>query len=608
MKKMSTRYSLMAIAGLTALVGCGKDGKDGEDGPGYKPPVVDSSQQTSLSLIAHGVEEGLLRFEFEIVDEQNRPITGLTIANAEMAVLTDKGVARSRDDFEGEAIGGAASASDPDASLQELDDGRYEFIAPMPAIDAGSEGIIRLSVGGGDSAIAASGYITLDKAEGLHTSTTAACHACHTDYAASSLRHASYTAVDLEGNTDLLGGCLVCHGNLTREEGGYARNTMQKIGHINHQKFEKDFAPSNCYSCHEQAITQVYSMQTCTDCHDAAGIGSNDLATQFSAFNEGEDARLFHKRVAERNQLRAEHSSTVSAPYMNQDQAYCTDIRLFNNEQQLDIEALLADGTLSYVGAYLHNYYNQGIVGRAARSYEVSYDTQGTATLCFASLDSDVGELMASSRVTFNLGEDASYDGVTLHGYSDMMSGAGYERRLSVTHDSCTTCHTNGTNYHKNGSYGDGGIGCIACHNNGQDRSARNSAPGYGPMVHSMHWGVGSSAVTGEPNSATKLNADNCVSCHAEGIDLYAVPNQFIRAKAFHGGDSSKMASPITANCFACHNSDSALNHMTQNGGTIDEEVTPNWFEQSTSESCATCHGQGKSMGIEKYHVFERIE
>lgn len=79
-----------------------------------------------------------------------------------------------------------------------------------------------------------------------------------------------------------------------------------------------------------------------------------------------------------------------------------------------------------------------------------------------------------------------------------------------------------------------------------------------------------------------------------------------MRAKAFHGGDNTKMASPITVNCFACHNGDSALSHMEQNSGEIDAEVVEGWYLQPTTESCAACHDAGKSFGIDKFHNFER--
>ncbi|WP_028773346.1 multiheme c-type cytochrome [Shewanella waksmanii] len=618
MKGFNKRYLALIVAGAMGLAGCGSDGKDGEDGapgepgPGPNPPVVESSEITNVEVIHHVIEEGQVTFEFQITNEDDALIVGLEKVNAELAAMTENGIARSRDDFEGVKVGGSASEATEGASLTVLENGNYEFIAPMPNVTAGTDGIVRLAVGGGDL-IAKSRYIVVSKPENVHTSTTETCQSCHVDYAASHLKHPSYTAINTDGEVDLVAGCMTCHGNVARDDGGYARNTMQKIGHINHQKFETDFTPTNCYTCHaEPVINTSIAGNGCNDCHT-----SDSAAIQAIAANSDFDAREFHAKSAligleERQTIRAEHSTTTSAIYMNEIGEYCTDLKLFKGEEMLDIEALYADGTLSYASAYLHGYNNASIVGRESRTYETSYKGDGSASLCFAKLDLHTPQIMASSRITFAWGADPSYEGVSFTSYSpvteldNLANETEYDRRHAVTTDSCTTCHNNETNYHKNGSYTEGGLDCVACHNNGQDRNSAGSAPGFGPMVHSMHWGVGASAVTGEPNSATKLNAENCVACHADGIDLYAIPNQFMRAKAFHGGDSTKMASPITANCFACHNDDSALNHMVQQGGSIDEEVVADWYTQPTSESCATCHAEGKSYGIEKFHVFER--
>ncbi|WP_076415658.1 cytochrome c3 family protein [Shewanella sp. UCD-KL12] len=635
MKEFNKRYLALVVAGVVGLSACGSDGKDGSDGEDGKPtppPSVETSTVTNVEMISHALEDGQVRFEFEITDEDNNLISGLEKANAEVAELTEGGIGRSRDDFEGTILGGSASESTEGAELTEIETGRYEFVAPMASVTAGTEGLIRLAVGGGDN-IAKSRYIVVDKSENLHTTSTATCHACHTDYAASSLKHPSYTAINPEGETDLVAGCMTCHGNIARDDGGYARNTMQKIGHINHQKFEKDFAPSNCYTCHEKPIETVYSQQTCIDCHDAANIQTSDLATAFNAFSDGTDMRLFHKQVSDRAELREVHYTTTSAPYLNDslewedypNGGWCTDVALFNTEGdtevQLNIAALYADGTLTYAGAYVHGYQNDSLVGRPSPRGSEQYieNVSGSRSICYPhldGLDSDyrLAGLTASTRVTFKQqDEDGGYDGVSLTSYSDVVDHSGiklqeFDRRHSVTADSCTTCHTNETNYHKNGSYNEGGLDCVACHNNGQDRSAKNSAPGFGPMVHSMHWGVGNTATDpdGEENSAAKLNAENCVACHAEGIDLNAIPNQYILSKAYNGGTSGVMTSPITANCFACHNDDSAKNHMLQQGGEINAEKLEDWYTLPTSESCATCHAEGKSYGIDKFHVFDR--
>ncbi|MEZ9234984.1 MULTISPECIES: multiheme c-type cytochrome [Shewanella] len=617
MKHLTKRKLAFVIAAAMGIAGCGSDGKDGEDGVTPPPPSAETSEITNVDVIHHEIGDGKVTFEFQITNEKDMLIVGLEKANAELAAMTDKGIARSRDDFEGTIVGGSASESTAGASLTVLENGNYEFVAPMPNVTAGTEGIVRLAVGGGDL-IAKSRYIVVSKPENVHTTTTETCQSCHVDFHASDVKHSSYTAIDTEGETDLVAGCLVCHNNVVRDDGGYARNSMQKLGHINHNGFEKDFTATNCYTCHaEPVINTSIAGNGCSDCH------TTDMSDNMAllAANSDFDAREFHVKsekigITERQTIREEHSTTLSAVYMNDLGEYCTDLTLFKGEEVLDIEALYNDGTLSYASTYLHGYHNESLVGRESRNYEESYKGDGTKTFCHPELDLNTPQIMASARVTFKGGnwidDDGKY-GVSLTSYSpvadlaDLNNVTDYDRRHAVTTDSCTTCHNNETNYHKNGSYAEGGLDCVACHNNGQDRSAGNSAPGFGPMVHSMHWGVGSQAgEDGENAAARNLDAANCVSCHADGIELYAIPNQYMLSKAYNGGDSGVMTSPITANCYACHNGEQALNHMEQNGGELNVEAGTNWYTNGTSESCATCHDAGKSMGIDKFHNFER--
>lgn len=658
MKGFNKRYLALIVAGAMGLSACGSDGKDGSDGEdgkpgtGPTPPTVDTSTVTSIEVINHVIADGQISFEFQALNEDGIAIDALQKAETKFALKTEKGIALSR---AGTGTNGGYGTFDttkdenPEgASLEINEAGNYSFVMPMENVSAGDEGIVWLRVGGATgSDIARSLPLVVSKPESIHTTATATCQSCHVDYANGSRRHASYTAINTDGETDLVAGCLVCHNNVSRadENGGYATNTLQKIGHINHQKFEKDFAPSNCYTCHAEPIEQVYSQQTCIDCHDAANVGTKALAATFNAFNEGTDMRLFHTQVTKRAELRANHYTTTSVPYTKDDLVWedhetvggwCTDVALFNTEGesdvQLNIAELYADGTLTYAGAYIHGHHNDSLVGRPSprdtntvTNSQYVENADGSRAACYVRLDGLTSDyklagLVASTRVTFKQqDDDGGYDGVSFTSYSDVVDHAGvktqdYERRHSVTADSCTTCHTNETNYHKNGSYAEGGLDCVACHNNGQDRSAKNSAPGFGPMVHSMHWGVGNSLSGAKQdedgnnlvNSAANLNAENCVACHAEGIDLNAIPNQYILSKAYNGGTSGVMTSPITANCFACHNDDSAKNHMLQQGGEINAVKLDDWFTLPTSESCATCHAEGKSYGIDKFHVFDR--
>ncbi|MCC4834030.1 hypothetical protein LMH66_15405, partial [Shewanella sp. 10N.7] len=461
MKNLTKCRLAFVVAAAMGIAGCGSDGKDGEDGapgepgPGPTPPVVEASEVTNVEFISHLVEEGQVTLEFVITDEDDALINGLENAAVYLAAKTDHGIQRSRDG----SVGGSASASDEGATLTMLDDGHYEFVAPMAAVQADTEGLIRLQVGGGDN-IASSPYIIVNKPEMTHTTTTETCYSCHVDYATSDIRHSGYVALNTDGEVDFVGGCMVCHNNVARDvdsegnsldTGGYAKATMQKLGHINHQKFEKDFTPTNCYTCHAEPVMNTsIAGNGCSDCHT-----TGSASAQFIMANSDFDAREFHAKsekigIDERQVIRAEHSTTLSAVYMNDTGAYCTDLSLFKGEEQLSIETLYADGTLSYASTYIHGYHNESIVGRESRSYEESYNADGSKTFCHPTLDLQTAQIMASSRLTFkggNWNDDDGKYGVSFTSYSpvtelaDLSQETEYDRRHAVTTDSCTTCH-----------------------------------------------------------------------------------------------------------------------------------------------------------------------
>ncbi|MDO6680293.1 hypothetical protein Q4546_17200 [Shewanella sp. 4_MG-2023] len=703
MKHLTKSKLAFVIAAAMGIAGCGSDGKDGQDGapgePGEpsNPPVVEMSEVTTVTMINHALEEGQIRYEFEVTNEDGELVNGLAKAEAKFAEKTERGVVMNRDG----AVGGYTDTTKEGAVLNSLGDGHYEFIAPMPAVTTASEGIVWLRVGGDDSTqIARSQPMVVAKAEMIHTTTTETCQSCHVDYAASHLKHPSYTAINADGEVDLVGGCMVCHNNVSQAEdnGGYATNTFQKIGHINHQEFEKDFTPTNCYTCHAEPVMNNGNLtgNGCTDCHN-----TGDVAVASVMADPSFDMRELHASaigVTERKSMRDNYSTETSAVYHDADLeftdhkdvswvgAYCVDVKLFDNSGetpvQLNIGEMYEAHEVTYAGAYVNAYDNETdsivarVIGHGAEGYVERED--GTRSVCYGELLNAPGSgyenahLTTSSRVTLadtNWQDDDGKFGVSFTGYSEVVDNTftaidkPFSRRHNIDANSCTTCHTNETNYHKNGSYNDGGESCIACHNNGQDRAGArtvaldafvsdemrikagyiiavndrdtgeqtgwkaNSAGGFGPMVHAWHWGEfqpikGSELVEQRDgsfeeelitNSAINLNADNCVSCHSGGIDLYAIPDRFMKTKASNGGSTGEsggfgiVSSPIGANCVVCHESASAESHMEANGASFNIQAeSADWYTAPAGESCATCHAEGKSFGIEKFHNFER--
>jgi len=615
MKILNKRYLALVVAGAMGLSACGSDGKDGEDGTTPPPPTVEGSQVTNVEMLSHTLEEGLVRFEFEITNEEGVLITGLEQASAEVAALTEKGIQRSRDG----SVGGSANASTDGASLTMTQDGRYEFVAPMAAVNAGTEGLIRLAVGGGDN-IAKSRYIVVDKTENIHTTSTATCQSCHVDFLASSIKHSSYTAINPEGETDLVAGCMACHNHVPRDvddggnslnTGGYAKNSLQKIGHINHQQFEGGFAPSNCYTCHAEPITQVYTTDTCLDCHIEAGV---TVPVNMNAFAADQDFRSLHTQMPKQQTIDEVHYTVTSTPELKEGLS-CTTLSLLNtaSEQEvaLNIGEMVGAGEIAISMSFMK--FHGNITDTASGTTSSTDNQDGSREYCttYVTPEGDDTGLMALSRVTFSPNEG---DQVIISSKSAALFADGSEeaRRFNVTSESCTTCHNSHGEFHKTGGFADGGMSCLSCHYTGKDRRSGYSGPGFGPMIHGKHWGEGSyKVVDGEKeyNSAAALDAVNCVACHDSVVDLYEMPNQYMPSKSFNGGSDGVVTSQITANCFACHNDEQAKNHMMSNGGeinTLTTDLGDEWYLTPTNESCATCHAEGKSYGIEKFHKFER--
>uniref|UniRef100_Q0HWT5 Outer membrane cytochrome MtrC/MtrF-like domain-containing protein n=1 Tax=Shewanella sp. (strain MR-7) TaxID=60481 RepID=Q0HWT5_SHESR len=645
---------LVALTLTGALVGCGSDGKDGKDGvdgtdgqdgkPGesWSIPAVTSSTVTNVKVINYTLGEGTISYEFEVTNEDGAPVNGLVAVQAKVAALSAKGFINNRTeaDKNGVAdnvqIGGAVTQATEGAVLTSVGDGHYTFTAPMAGVNTGTEGIVWLKVGGDKTtSIASSAELVVNKPEGAFSTTTEACYSCHVDYAQGNGKHSSHVAQGMNGEVNFVEGCLVCHGSVSKTAmneqgfsiGGYATNTLSKIGHINHQGFETGFTVMNCSTCHVEAPKNInISGPGCIDCHDTGGV-PGDIQP-----SNGSDVRPMHEKKQSVNANKAiKDSYTVAGTplALNADGLWCTTMSLYKDGNLVDLHALYVSGQtaynattpVNYAGSYLHGTYNKSVIGRIAQNYTESYEADGSKTMCYTGVDltnwTGAG-LMASLRVSFMA---ENYTGseqnvITIHGYTDVTDPttgtvAKYDRRHNVADDSCTTCHNTEANFHKNGNFAEGGIGCIACHNNGQDRRAGGSGPGFGPMIHSMHWGVGAQST--DADGKTTTNAANviapqtsCVVCHADGaMDLNAIPNQFVKARAY--GTSNKMASPVTANCYACHSQDSAISHMKSMGGTISEDVpATEWYKLTTQESCAVCHNPGSSSGIDKYHNFTR--
>ncbi|QUN06961.1 OmcA/MtrC family decaheme c-type cytochrome [Shewanella yunxiaonensis] len=170
------------------------------------------------------------------------------------------------------------------------------------------------------------------------------------------------------------------------------------------------------------------------------------------------------------------------------------------------------------------------------------------------------------------------------------------------TFDQCMDCHNNDYpgSYHVNAVYKDA------------DGNSQNSGVTFYnrdlvTVVHRFHAGNfdviegiykdADGDVVGFPG----VQGD-CSACHKEGTSFFADDGGLTSGKrsiAVSGG----YISPVAESCRSCHTSASALAHFESNGAITD--TLPAGTAILPVESCATCHAQGKSFGIDQFHIIK---
>lgn len=178
-------------------------------------------------------------------------------------------------------------------------------------------------------------------------------------------------------------------------------------------------------------------------------------------------------------------------------------------------------------------------------------------------------------------------------------------RRQVVDDAKCENCHANlslhGENRHDANGY------CDTCHMP-MATDAVVRPEGTGPdqgihfkyMIHKIHRGA---ELTQKPYivygyrssehdySHVEYPGDlrNCESCHNEGTWEIPLPDDLL--PTFSPASQIEMMLPTTSACLSCHDSDDAAAHADANTSS------------NLGESCATCHGNGKTYSVERVHA-----
>jgi OmcA/MtrC family decaheme c-type cytochrome len=218
------------------------------------------------------------------------------------------------------------------------------------------------------------------------------------------------------------------------------------------------------------------------------------------------------------------------------------------------------------------------------------------------------------------------------------------ERRNAIAIERCDQCH-NVLSIHGNNRTDEPEV-CVQCHNpNATDVNQRVAGsecdigrpPGTnGPddpgvpalglddetidfkrMIHRIHASGATEVpyeVCGFGNSAHYYDVaypghlNNCEGCH-EPDGYYPVdPAEVLGTTVDVGADPESptddvVISPNAAVCSSCHVSDIAKTHIEQNGGDFAAtKAADSTLISSGVESCALCHGEGRSADVKEVH------
>jgi OmcA/MtrC family decaheme c-type cytochrome len=207
------------------------------------------------------------------------------------------------------------------------------------------------------------------------------------------------------------------------------------------------------------------------------------------------------------------------------------------------------------------------------------------------------------------------------------------DRRMVVNIDKCNDCH-NVLSLHGSNRTGNTEL-CSTCHNpNATDINRRVAGSACvlaaGPddqtmdlkrMIHKIHAsGEDGSGRVGEPFQICGFSGaftfevgypgrlKNCEGCHQPNTYYPVDPAVVLATTMDAGADRSTLTddvaiSPNASVCSSCHTSSLAADHMRQNGGDFAAGKTNTGaLVSSGSETCALCHGPGRSADVKMMH------
>jgi OmcA/MtrC family decaheme c-type cytochrome len=203
-------------------------------------------------------------------------------------------------------------------------------------------------------------------------------------------------------------------------------------------------------------------------------------------------------------------------------------------------------------------------------------------------------------------------------------------RRNAVAIEKCDDCH-NRLSVHGNNRTDEPEV-CVVCHNPNATDVNRRVPPctddlgstddvsiDFKRMIHLIH-ASGATGVPydvcgfGFPSTAHSYDVtypghlNNCEGCHEPGGYYPVEAGEILGTTVDVGADLASpiddvVISPNASVCSSCHASDLAKTHMEQNGGDfVATKAADGTLISSGVESCALCHGEGRSADVREVH------
>ncbi len=187
-------------------------------------------------------------------------------------------------------------------------------------------------------------------------------------------------------------------------------------------------------------------------------------------------------------------------------------------------------------------------------------------------------------------------------------------RRSVVDIAKCNDCH-NTLSLHGANRTGNTEL-CSTCHN--PDLTCRSTGSPIGTtdlkvMAHGLHAGTFDQCGHDYTDVVYPGRINNCEGCHKENT-FYPVDATKVFATSFDPGADRSVSTddvnitPNLAVCGNCHTSDLGVAHMKQNGGSDTAvQAVDGTYLSGSIETCALCHGPGKSADIRDAHKIDQF-